>query len=342
MPVYNWSTTPASNATADATINWAEGMAPSAVNDSARAMMAALAKLMGDISGAITTSGSATAYTVASNSGFDTLAHLHNQMIAFVPHATNTGTAGSQTTLNVDGLGAKPIRLAPSVEIPDGTLILGTPYVATYNNTDGAFYLQGIGSTFPYMIPLGGMIPYTGTSAPNSSFVLPYGQAISRTTYATYFTQVSTTFGTGDGSTTFNVPDLRGRVPFGKDNMGGSAASRLSNAATGGIVGTTLGATGGEQAHTLTTAELAAHSHGITDPGHNHPPINGATAVQDGGANDPLGTNAGSQTRRVSTSVPSQATGTNTTGISINNAGSGNSHNSVPPGIVLNYILRVI
>src|SRR5438067_12484396 len=110
MPIYNWSQTVASNATADATINWAEGQAPASVNDSARAMMAALAKYSADIARAITTGGTSAAYTVTSNSTFDTLAHLSGQMIAFVPHTTNTGSAGSQTTLNVDGLGAKPIR----------------------------------------------------------------------------------------------------------------------------------------------------------------------------------------------------------------------------------------
>jgi hypothetical protein len=165
MTLWKWSQTAATNASADGSINWAEGQAPSSVNDSARAMMAAVAKYRDDIAGAITTGGSSTAYTVTSSQSFDTLAHLSGQMIAFVPHTTSAGSAGSQITLNVDGLGAKPIRLAPSVEIPSGTLVQGTPYVATYNNSDGAFYLQGFG-TNPYQIPLGAMLPYTGLTAP--------------------------------------------------------------------------------------------------------------------------------------------------------------------------------
>ena len=109
MPFWGWSKTAASNANSDPTINWAEGMAPSAVNDSARAMGARLAEWRDDISGTITTGGTGTAYTVASNQVFDTLAHMNGAMIAFVPHTT----CGATVTLNVDGLGAKPLRTSP-------------------------------------------------------------------------------------------------------------------------------------------------------------------------------------------------------------------------------------
>lgn len=87
------------------------------------------------------------------------------------------------------------------------------------------------------------------------------GQAVSRTTYSTLFSLIGTTFGSGDGSTTFNVPDLRGRVPMGKDNMGGTDAARVTSSSTGGGNADTLGGVGGAQTHTLTTAELPAHSH---------------------------------------------------------------------------------
>jgi len=55
------------------------------------------------------------------------------------------------------------------------------------------------------------------------------GQAVSRSTYAALFLAIGTLYGAGNGSTTFNVPDLRGRALFGKDNMGGSAANRLTS-----------------------------------------------------------------------------------------------------------------
>src|SRR5215472_8654913 len=252
MPFWKWSHTAATNASADSTVNWAEGMAPSAVNDSARAMMARLAEWRDDISGTLVTSGTSTAYTVASNQGFDNFADMNGAMIGFAVHATN----GATVTLNVDSLGAKPLRSAPNVELPSGVLVQGTPYVVTYNNSDGAFYLQGF-TVNPYMIPVGGLLPYVGASAPNSAFVLPFGQAISRATYATLFALTGTTFGTGDGSTTFNVPDLRGRAVFGQDNMGGSAARRIT-VAGGNFDGTVIGGTGGAQNQTLTMAQLPA------------------------------------------------------------------------------------
>ena len=94
MTLYKWSQTASSDATADSTINWAEGQSPSSVNDSARAMMAATAKYRDDIAGAIVTGGDVDGYTVTSYQEFDSLAHLNGQMIAFTPHATNGTIAG--------------------------------------------------------------------------------------------------------------------------------------------------------------------------------------------------------------------------------------------------------
>jgi microcystin-dependent protein len=103
--------------------------------------------------------------------------------------------------------------------------------------------------------PTGSVQSYAGSSAP-TGWLLCFGQNVSRTTYADLFAVVSTTYGAGDGSTTFGLPDLRGRVPAGLDNMGGSDAGRLDWA-------NTLGTSGGTQTHTLTSAEsgLPAHSH---------------------------------------------------------------------------------
>lgn len=250
MTLYKWSQTASSDANADPTINWAEGQAPSSVNDSARAMMAATAKYRDDVAGAIVTAGTSTAYTVASFQVFDTLGDLSGKMVAFTPHTTN----GATVTLNVDSLGAKPLRSAPNVELPAGVIIQGTPYAATYNNTDGAFYLQGFFGS-PYNIPIAAGIDFWGATAPNSSFAFPYGQAISRTAYATMFAIVGTTYGTGDGSTTFNLPDKRGRVSVSLDTMGGTASGRVTSA-SGGVDGTTIGATGGNQNYTQQRSDL--------------------------------------------------------------------------------------
>jgi microcystin-dependent protein len=267
---------------------------------------------------------------------FDTSAHLNGQMIAFTPHVTN----GATVTLNVDNLGAKPLRSAPNVELLAGTIIQGTPYVATYNNSDGAFYLQGFFGN-PYNIPLGGGLPFIGTTAPNSSFVFPYGQAISRTTYSALFSLVSTTYGSGDGSTTFNIPDFRGRVLAGKDDMGGSAAGRLTSSyfgASSGQAGTTLGAVGGGESHTLSTGEIPSHVHGntLTDPGHVHGLL---LPIPGGGAT--WNSISGASSSTLGGYPNTQSAGT---GITINNAaqGGGAPHAIVQPTIVCNYIIRII
>lgn len=124
--VVTWSKTAASNANSDSAQNWAEGMAPSAVNDSARGGMASVARWRDDLNGSITTSGTAGAYTVTTNQGFASLAA--GLEVAFVAHATNTAAP----TLAVDGLTAKPLRSAAGVELVAGQLKTGGVYAATY------------------------------------------------------------------------------------------------------------------------------------------------------------------------------------------------------------------
>ena len=145
MPVYTWSTTAAINATADSTINWAEGMAPSAVNDSARAQMAAEKRFFNDsLSMTHSAGGASTAYTLTTDSGFGTLAHLDKQVLSFVPNVTS----GASPTLNIDGLGAKPINgPASGTAIPAGALVAGIPYSVCYDNANSQFILLGYRDT---------------------------------------------------------------------------------------------------------------------------------------------------------------------------------------------------
>lgn len=101
---------------------------------------------------------------------------------------------------------------------------------------------------------------FTGTTAP-PLWLLADGSAVSRTAYADLFGAIGTTWGAGDGSTTFNLPDFRGRSTFGADAMGGTAANRLTTASIG--VAAALGASGGDQL-------LQAHNHATTENPHNH------------------------------------------------------------------------
>jgi microcystin-dependent protein len=320
MTLWKWSTSPGSNANGDSTINWAEGQAPSSVNDSARAMMAAVAKYRDDLAGTITTGGTATAYTAASNQVFDSLATMSGKSIAFVPHVTN----GATVTLNVDGLGAKPLRSAPNVELSAGVLVQGTPYMTTYYNATNEWILVGL-ANLAWSVPIGALLDYSGSTAPNSQWVLPAGQAISRTTYASYFALVGTTYGAGDGSITFNVPDLRGRVGIGKDDMGGSAANRITSAGSG-ITGTTLGSVGGSQTSAIAQANLPNVNFSL-----NTSVVTNVTDVK-----DLFGTTTNNNQNVVVDTDLSSGSATAASG------GSGTPLNVTQPGIILTKILRVL
>ena len=148
---------------------------------------------------------------------------------------------------------------------PDGTgdvILDGIKYPQADGNandiltTDGAGQLSFTALGASNTLASGMLMPYAGATAP-TGWLLCYGQAISRTTYADLFAVVGTTYGNGDGSTTFNLPDLRGRVVAGKDDMGGSSANRLTSA----LNGDSLGASGGDEEHTLTTAQMPSHTH---------------------------------------------------------------------------------
>ena len=181
----------------------------------------------------------------------------------------------------------------------------------------------------------GTVLDFAGTTAPNG-WLTCYGQAVSRTTYANLFATIGTTYGTGDGSTTFNLPDARGRSIIGKDNMGGTAASRVTTAG-GGVDGATLGAAGGTETHTLTDP---GHAHAITDPGHFHAEFKGdntTASVQAGASVIGSRNNITANTDTKTTGITINSTAT---GITMANAGSGNAHPNVQPSLVLNKIIK--
>ena len=122
-------------------------------------------------------------------------------------------------------------------------------YEATRYDYDGA-NLTGL-----ELVPTATIVPWSAASIP-SGFLECNGQAVSRSTYAALFAIVGTTYGVGDGSSTFNVPDLQDRVPVSKSPNKNLASTGGANtvAKTGNVGGSTANAT-------LSTPQLASHSH---------------------------------------------------------------------------------
>jgi len=222
-------------------------------------------------------------------------------------------------------------------------------------------------------VPAGIVSAFAGVNAP-SGWLMCYGQAVSRTDYSALFAALSTTYGSGDGSTTFNIPDMRGRAVAGVDNMGGTAASRLTSTVL--TASNTLGATGGTQTHTLAASEIATHSHTntlssntVASDGHTHSArgnlaaavgasggdataiaYEASTVVSGGPANATsytvIGASFTSASRAFNHYTPvygSTAANTGSTTVSITNAnstGGGNAHANTQPTLVLNYIIK--
>ena len=174
------------------------------------------------------------------------------------------------------------------------------------------------------VLPPGTYIESACATAP-SGYLLCDGSAVSRTTYAALFTAIGTTYGSGDGSTTFNLPDRRDRFALAK-----------------GSNYTSLGTKGGEINHILTANEMPSHGHGAsawTDSQGNHTHSLTAIVAQSsgsGGAGWQQEDNNGSASLTTSTAG---AHGHNV-GVSIANTGGGAAHNNMPPYIVVNIYIK--
>lgn len=154
-----------------------------------------------------------------------------------------------------------------------------------------------------WWMPTGMVVPYAGAVAPDG-WLLCQGQAVSRTTYAQLFSVIGTTYGSGDGSTTFNLPDMRGRVAVGSDANWGCAAKR------------------GETAHTQLLTEMAEHYHGFR----NNDGRQVRAWVIDESSNDSLANGSGSKA-----SVTWQTM----------NAGNSTPFNVMQPSLYLHHIIKI-
>ena len=204
----NWSEDDNANTTA-APDGAPEGMAPSGVNNVLRAHQGALKRFYNWTNPKIT-GGSGTAYTlsyaVAPGALVDGMTHL----VQF--HAVNAASA----TLNVNSLGATPLHYHAAGAwrvAPPGLIDTDEVCRVAYHSSSGAYRLIDRRNR------TGEVVPFAGATAPAGALFC-YGQTVSRTTYAGLFAAIGTTHGGGDGSTTFNLPDLRGRVVAGKRRYG--------------------------------------------------------------------------------------------------------------------------
>lgn len=270
-----------------------------------------------------------------------------------IPNSFSAGTAAVASQVNANFTAVKSFveAISSGVNIDSGAV--------TAAKLD-----SGLTNTF---VPLGGLVPYAGATAPaGGKWMLADGTAISRTSYSALFALVGTTYGVGDGSTTFNLPNLKGRVVVGLD-----AAQTEFDA---------LGEVGGAKTHTLTTAEMPSHnhiqdahnhtqnqhnhsqnSHSHTQNAHNHL-VNGtlasSTSHLHNNLNDYLstGTNGGAINGSQSPNALVNAqpaisgeTATNNPALATNNpetatnqpTGGGGAHNNLQPYAVLNYLIRV-
>jgi hypothetical protein len=299
--VYDWSTTPASNSTADPGINWAEGMLPSAVNDSARATMAAIAAFLRDAT--VTTGGAGNAYTATYTQAMRSWSPGY---FSFVLNRDNTGAA----TISRDGLAPKPLRVQSGQALIGGQIKNGSLYIASYSIPGDEVLIGGrLGVSNSDLTPMA-----SGTVKANVSGTV--GQPVD-TTLAAFFSSApagsipSTAFGSTGLSgevRAFNLsgcptgwqvadgtngsPDLRGTVIRGLDNGRGLDAGR------------TLAS--------FQADSFASHGHSLNDPGHAH----GYTAP---GSTTQV--NQGSVPTFLNVTTTGGTTSGATTGISIGNSG---------------------
>jgi microcystin-dependent protein len=236
-----------------------------------------------------------------------------------------------------------------AVIITQGTLVArpvsGSYYGQTYYATDTGTLHFWTGATWTYIAlgggssPIGGAQLYFGLATTDPvdpdgviRWMCANGRTLSSTAYPALFNVLKNVPGLYPGTgTSFYLPNMVGRVPVG--------ASAIS--------GITLGATGGEQTHTLVAAEMPTHNHSISDPDHNHGTGNGYMVTADQGWSSNNGGPGGGDSifnePQTEGNIGSfLGTGLAATGISVLNAGNGGAHNNMQPYLGTNYIIRVL
>jgi microcystin-dependent protein len=173
------------------------------------------------------------------------------------------------------------------------------------------------------VVPAGMIVQFAGSTAP-TDWLICNGDPVSRSTYAALFTAISTGYGVGDGSTTFNLPDLRGRIPVGKGTHADVDALNDND-------GSTVANRSPKHQHTVYDP---THGHGFVDHPSGQAVIGGAYAE---GLNMPASYTGGS-------ALNFRAIAAASTGVKVNPAGasSSSSPTDTPAYVVVNYIIRAV
>lgn len=206
-------------------------------------------------------------------------------------------------------------------------------------NVSGTFVTPSASSGTVTVVvePPTGSIMIWPAATPPVGWALCRGGAVSRTgATAALFAVIGTTYGAGDGSTTFNLPDCGGRVIAGSE----SAATRLTSGGSG-ISGSTLGAAGGTQTHTLLAAEIPDHTHSGTTTStgstHSHSATGSSITEQ---IQAPTSNSRNYMQAAGTTATDTSGSHTHTFTSSTSSAGGG-AHQNTQPTIVMNYIIKI-
>lgn len=239
--------------------------------------------------------------------------------------AINNAKVASGAAIAVNKLAAQTVSRAIATDssgflTPSATTATELGYV---NGVTSSIQTQ-INAISAVTVPSGVMVDFGGIAAP-TGWLLCDGSAVSRTTYANLFTAIGVVWGSGDGSTTFNLPNMTRRIGMGS---GGSGSGTIGNA---------VGNTGGTEAETLSQAQIPVSigtaSSSVTDPGHFHT-VTQALGASGSGGNAILTTAGGS-----SVNTNSKTTGI-TVATTITNASGGNSHNNIQPSAIVLKIIK--
>lgn len=288
--------------------------------------------------------------------------------------ASNLNGITSRASVQPDVIANKPI--SPTLDIADQLLVLKTNNTLARARFD--IFTNAVASTLPLadatkngamrqvsgiatdfvggdnqchsinnIIPTGTVWDTLAATAP-AGWLLLQGQAVLRTgVNAALFALIGTTYGAGDGSTTFNLPDDRGRTSI----MAGTGT---------GLINRVLGTAGGIETVVLTTANLPAHAHPITDVAHSHTSpahthndsghvhsytsgsAGGTFGAAPGGATLYLPGTANTNTAFAALSATAATISASLSGINTTqNAGSGTAHANMPPFIVRNRMVKL-